>query len=82
MSSSASSAEVQRNDDIRSEQAYLTRLYGRLDLLREQADARLRAILLEAGGTPQGRSQRPPDRAAMSSSVRPDVCVALSMDPP
>ncbi|HWS35357.1 MAG TPA: ATP-binding domain-containing protein [Actinoplanes sp.] len=46
------------NAEIDSEQAYLTALYQRLDQLREQADSRLRAILLEAGGTPQGRAQR------------------------
>ena len=63
MSSSARSTAPQRNDDIRSEQAYLTRLYERLDLLREQADRRLKAILLEAGGTPQGRSQREATRS-------------------
>ncbi len=45
-------------DDLPAEQAYLTTLYHRLDELREQADERLRAILLEAGGTPQGRTQR------------------------
>ena len=45
-------------DDLRSEQAYLTTLYHRLDSLRDQADHRLKAILLEAGGTPQGRAQR------------------------
>ncbi|HEV8567289.1 MAG TPA: ATP-binding domain-containing protein [Actinoplanes sp.] len=54
----SSSAAVTRNDDIRTEQAYLSTLYARLDQLREQADERLRAILLEAGGTPQGRAQR------------------------
>ena len=69
MSSSASSAEIQRNDDIRSEQSYLTRLYERLDQLREQADARLRAILLEAGGTPQGRSQREATRSHYAEQV-------------
>src|SRR5689334_24990665 len=50
-------------DDLRSEQAYLTALYQRLDQLREQADSRLKAILLEAGGTPQGRTQREATRA-------------------
>jgi DNA helicase IV len=50
-------------DDLRSEQAYLTTLYGRLDGLREQADRRLKTILLEAGGTPQGRTQREATRA-------------------
>ena len=49
--------------DIRDEQHYLDRLYARLDVLREQSDQRLRAILLEAGGTPQGRSQREATRA-------------------
>jgi DNA helicase IV len=54
----SSSAAITRNDDIRTEQDYLTTLYERLDQLREQADERLRAILLEAGGTPQGRTHR------------------------
>ncbi len=59
----SSSAAATRNDDIRTEQSYLDGLYGRLDHLREQADQRLRAILLEAGGTPQGRSQREATRS-------------------
>ncbi|MFB9696479.1 HelD family protein [Amorphoplanes digitatis] len=63
LSSSAGSTETQRNDDIESEKTYLATLYGRLDLLREQADERLRSILLEAGGTPQGRSQREATRS-------------------
>ncbi len=63
MSSSAGGADDLRNDDIRSEQSYLTLLYERLDQLREQADGRLKAILLEAGGTPQGRSQREATRS-------------------
>ena len=54
----SSSAADTRDDDVRFEQTYLDRLYERLDHLRAQADERLRAILLEAGGTPQGRSQR------------------------
>ena len=54
----SSSAGTSRNDDFRTEQAYLTRLYQRLDEVRDQAAERLRAILLEAGGTPQGRSHR------------------------
>src|ERR1700753_2146435 len=54
----STSAAVTRNDDTRTEQAYLTRLYERLDQLREQADERVRAILLESGGTPQGRTNR------------------------
>jgi DNA helicase IV len=49
--------------DLRTEQAYLDGLYDRLDHLRDQAEERLRAILLEAGGTPQGRSQREATRS-------------------
>jgi len=76
----SSSADPKQNDDIESEQAYLTRLYDRLDLLREQADDRLRAILLEAGGTPQGRSQREATRShyaeqlAQMNSVENGLC--------
>ncbi|MFC4064731.1 HelD family protein [Actinoplanes subglobosus] len=68
------------NADIDSEQAYLTTLYQRLDQLREQADNRLRAILLEAGGTPQGRTQREATRAhyaeqlAQFNSVENGLC--------
>jgi DNA helicase IV len=46
-----------------AEQAYLTTLYERLDSLREQADQRLKAILLESGGTPQGRAHREANRS-------------------
>ena len=63
LSSSAAGTSALRNDDIESEKAYLAALYHRLDLLRDQADERLRAILLEAGGTPQGRSQREATRS-------------------
>ncbi|GIE06442.1 DNA helicase [Paractinoplanes durhamensis] len=49
-------------DDLRSEQAYLTTLYDRLDSLRDQADQRLKAVLLESGGTPQGRANREANR--------------------
>ena len=59
----SSSAAGTLNDDIRTEQTYLNGLYARLDQLRDQADARLRAILLEAGGTPQGRAQREATRS-------------------
>ncbi|GIE48115.1 DNA helicase [Amorphoplanes nipponensis] len=80
MSSSAGGTETLRNDDIESEKAYLAVLYHRLDLLREQADERLRAILLEAGGTPQGRSQREATRShwaeqlAQMNSVENGLC--------
>ncbi|MEU4622201.1 AAA family ATPase [Actinoplanes sp. NPDC023801] len=66
--------------DIDSEQAYLTTLYQRLDQLREQADNRLRAILLEGGGTPQGRAQREATRShyaeqlAQFNSVENGLC--------
>ncbi len=43
MSSSADGTDTLRNDDIESEQAYLTALYTRLDELRVQAAERLRA---------------------------------------
>ena len=68
------------NADVDSEQAYLTALYQRLDQLREQADNRLRGILLEAGGTPQGRTQREATRAhyaeqlAQFNSVENGLC--------
>ncbi|WP_430640973.1 HelD family protein [Couchioplanes caeruleus] len=69
LSSSADGTDTMRNDDIESEQAYLTTLYDRLDVLREQAADRLRAILLEAGGTPQGRSQREATRSHWAEQV-------------
>jgi len=80
LSSSADGTDTMRNDDIASEQAYLTTLYQRLDVLREQAAERLRGILLEAGGTPQGRSQREAtrshwaDQVAQMNSVENGLC--------
>jgi DNA helicase IV len=76
----SSSAAETRNDDIRTEQTYLDGLYSRLDELRAQADDRLRAILLEAGGTPQGRAQREATRShyaeqlAQMNSVENGLC--------
>jgi DNA helicase IV len=76
----STSAAVTRDDDLRSEQAYLTTLYDRLDRLRAQADERLRGILLEAGGTPQGRAQREATRShyaeqlAQMNSVENGLC--------
>ncbi|GIF03637.1 DNA helicase [Actinoplanes siamensis] len=58
----------------------MTALYQRLDQLREQADSRLKAILLEGGGTPQGRTQREATRAhyteqlAQMNSVENGLC--------
>src|ERR1700760_4888625 len=54
----SSSAADTGGGAVRPKQAYLTTLYARLDQLRAQADDRLRAILLESGGTPQGRTPR------------------------
>jgi DNA helicase IV len=59
----STSAGRASNDDFRTEQAYLTGLYQRLDDLRDRAAERLRAILLEAGGTPQGRTHREATRS-------------------
>src|SRR3954471_15730200 len=76
----SSSAAGTRDDDLRSEQAYLTTLYERLDRLRAKADERLRAILLESGGTPQGRAQREATRShyaeqlAQMNSVENGLC--------
>ncbi|NMO51285.1 AAA family ATPase [Actinoplanes sp. TBRC 11911] len=76
----STSAAVTRADDLRSEQAYLTTLYERLDRLRERANDRLRAILLESGGTPQGRTQREASRShyteqlAQMNSVENGLC--------
>ena len=40
------------------EQAYITRLYERLDELRERAGRRLAAVLRQTGGTPAARTER------------------------
>jgi DNA helicase IV len=47
-----------RAAELEREQAYLTLLYQRLDGMREYAQRRLKTVLLEAGGTPQARSER------------------------
>nr|WP_249713970.1 ATP-binding domain-containing protein [Micromonospora sp. NBRC 107566] len=44
--------------DLNDEQRYVTRLYGRLDAMRDQAADRLAAALRQTGGTQQERSQR------------------------
>ncbi len=56
-------------DDITSEQDHLTTLYRRLDVLRDEAAERLRLILLEGGGTPQGREQREAMRGHWTEQV-------------
>ncbi|MFC9968723.1 HelD family protein [Nocardia ignorata] len=47
-----------RGREIEQEQQYLTVLYDRLDAMRDYAQNRLKTVLLEAGGTPQARSER------------------------
>ncbi|WP_412745772.1 HelD family protein [Krasilnikovia sp. MM14-A1004] len=80
LSSSADSVHSAPHADIAREQAYLDGLYRRLDQLREQADRRLRGILRESGGTPQGRSQRDATRIhyteqlAQMNSVENGLC--------
>ena len=44
--------------EIDREQEYVARLYERVDLLREQASARLAGTLGQSGGTPQARIER------------------------
>src|SRR4051812_2547247 len=44
--------------EIEREQDYVARLYERVDLLREQASARLARTLGQSGGTPQARIER------------------------
>ncbi len=76
--STPSDAEIRT--ETQAEQRYLDGLYARLDELRIQADERLRAILLEGGGTPQGRTQREATRAhyteqlAQMNSVENGLC--------
>jgi DNA helicase IV len=44
--------------EIDREQEYVARLYERVDLLRDQAAARLAGTLAQSGGTPQARIER------------------------
>jgi DNA helicase IV len=46
------------NEDIATEQAYVSMLYGRLDELRERAANRLAGVLRQQGGTHQARTER------------------------
>jgi DNA helicase IV len=46
------------NEEMASEQEYLTMLYGRLDDLRERASRRLTGVLRQTGGTHQARTER------------------------
>jgi DNA helicase IV len=54
------------NEETDREQEYISVLYGRLDDLREQAEARLASVLRQVGGTPQARTERD----AFSASYR------------
>jgi DNA helicase IV len=44
--------------DLEREQQYITRLYHRLDEIRERSDGRLSRVLKQAGGTPAARTER------------------------
>jgi DNA helicase IV len=46
------------NDEMTSEQGYISMLYGRLDELRERASRRLASVLRQTGGTHQAMSER------------------------
>jgi DNA helicase IV len=67
--------------EIEREQAHLTRLYQRLDHLRDQTRARLAEVRRRgAGGTPQNRSERDAfatmyeDRLAQLNAVESGLC--------
>jgi DNA helicase IV len=68
-------------DEVEREQAHLTRLYDRLDLLRDQTRQRLAEVRRrERGGTPQNRSERDAfatmyeDRLAQLNAVESGLC--------
>src|SRR3954447_4960000 len=70
-----------RQVELDREQAYLTRLYDRLDLLRDQTRARLTDVRRRgASGTPQNRSERDAfatmyeDRLAQLNAVEAGLC--------
>jgi DNA helicase IV len=80
----SSSAQAQRTDgttdDLPAEQEYVTGLYTRLDVVRDQATRRLAGILRESGGTPQARTQREAatsryaDQLAQYNAVESGLC--------
>jgi DNA helicase IV len=45
-------------DEIGGEQEYVSRLYGRLDVMRDRASSRLAEVLRQTGGTHQARTER------------------------
>ena len=68
-------------DEVEREQAHLTRLYERLDLLRDQTRERLAEVRRRGpGGTPQNRSERDAfatmyeDRLAQLNAVENGLC--------
>src|SRR4051795_8484916 len=70
-----------RQVELDREQAYLTRLYDRLDLLRDETRARLTDVRRRgASGTPQNRSERDAfatmyeDRLAQLNAVESGLC--------
>jgi DNA helicase IV len=52
------SAEERTDVERDREQAYITRLYDRLDQIRERTSDRLAGVLRQVGGTPASRSER------------------------
>ncbi|GII86625.1 DNA helicase [Sphaerisporangium siamense] len=52
------SQDPEHGDQTAHEQAYVTRLYGRLDALRAQTRARLAEVSHDTGGTAQARTER------------------------
>jgi DNA helicase IV len=72
---------MSRITEIAREQELVTRLYGRLDTLRDQTRTRLEEIRRRgASGTPQARSERDvfaamyEDRVAQLDAVEPGLC--------
>src|SRR5580658_6670787 len=72
---------MSRSTEIAREQALVTRLYERLDLLRDQTRGRLEETRRRgASGTPQARSERDAfaamyeDRLAQLEAVEPGLC--------
>ncbi|HTW19904.1 MAG TPA: AAA family ATPase [Mycobacteriales bacterium] len=72
---------MSRTSEIAREQELVTRLYDRLDLLREQTRGRLAEVRRRgASGTPQARSERDAfatlyeDRLAQLEAVEPGLC--------
>jgi DNA helicase IV len=66
--------------EVEFEQQRISMLYGRLDALREQAADRLDNVLLQAGGTPEARTQRESsaalyrEKVAMLGAVENGLC--------